>query len=69
MVIFSHNYPSDTLAKHLLPVPTTLGSVVLKSCFPREECSTKRHKSGFLKLEVETATWLLWTPHSKESID
>lgn len=65
----SHNYSSDTLAKHFLPVPTTLVSVVLKSWFPRENYSTERQNSGFLKLEVETVIWLLCTPHSRKSID
>lgn len=60
---------NNPLTQFLFSVPVTLNSAGLEVLTSQERnISTKDHKYGSSKLEVETGTWPLWAPHAMEKI-
>lgn len=56
---------NNPLTQFLFSVPITLNSAGLEVLTSQERnISTKDHKYGSSKLEVETGTWPLWAPTS-----
>lgn len=55
-------YPSDSLAKFLLPVPKTLSYAELQLLFP--EACTRKYNNDTIKLEAKAFPWLFWSSHA-----